>query len=219
MSSPYNTILQSKHLIAPKEKEGGLSDFTAERIFREFKRVEQAVTTLNTKLEAIKAKRSFFIPFHSSDPLNIINTNNKTEPTAFGTTGMFLERFANVNINCFNDGGEITGLKLYSAVTMASLGAGEVVNFKIAYKFEGAAITRFGPTHTIDGTITDSTVAQGFVDCIDISELISEFQSGDLFIGVGAWVTGGPAANRVLIGASATNPGPYTAIIVETEDD
>jgi len=210
--TPYITNLQSKHLIARKENDGGMNDFTAERIFREFKRIEQGIKTLNTIVEGIKAKRSFFISGHSGDPMSAINTNNKVEPSAFGGTGMFLERFSNINRECFEADGSITGLKLYSALTMVSLAAGEIVNFKVGLKLEGANKTRFGPTHTIDGTVVTSTVIQTFTDCVDFSFLIPELQSGDFFLGIGAWVTGGPANQRVIIG------GPYTALIVETED-
>ena len=196
--------------------------YSAEKIIRELIRIQNDIADLSKRIDAIKIKRSFFIPGHSGNALDIINTNNKVIPVSFGTAGMFLERFSNINRACFEGQGTITRLKLYSAVRMSSLANGQIVNFKTALQIDQANVVRFGPTHTIDGTpaTTDSTVVQTFMDCVDISELIPEFVSGDFFLGIAAWVTGGPASDRVLIGGGqAANPNPYTALIVETEDD
>ena len=207
--TPYTTILQSKHLIAQKEDEGGLNDFTAERIFREFKRVEQGIRSLNDRIDNIKTLKTV----HQALRTGIVAaaSTNTVEPFNFGDPGVVLEQFTLINADLAREGGKIISLKLSGNGGLRGSTAATTANAKILFQLAGSSFVRFSGT----GTVTGTTSRNFFVE-LDLMQLEQEFQNGNFFFGVGLWKTAG--AGQIFLGESTeSHPNVYVEIVYQVE--
>lgn len=207
--TPYTTLIQSKHLLPRRDKDLGLDDFGAERVFREFKRVEQGIRVLSNRIDAIKDIKRIHQVLRTG--LVSATTTNTIEPFAFGDPGVVLEQFTLINSDVTKIGGTIISLELSINASLSSTTAGTTANAKALFKFGGSPVVNFSPMGTVIGTTPGF-----FFAILDLTPFRGEFINGDLFFGIGMWISAG--AGLIQLGdSSETEPNMYAEISYEVE--